>query len=120
MECLGDLENYMQQCYDERRDKIKVIENMPSSELTKGRIDVFLNQIREINDKANAGYDTYIENLIELKKNCLEQARDYIESIKALVKHYNADLGELSHEDVFRDVLEIEYQKIDKNQNEVI
>ena len=70
-ECLKKLENYMQECYEERRAKIEILENMPSSELTKHRFDQFLDTIREINDKANEGYDVYVTRLIELKDSCL-------------------------------------------------
>jgi hypothetical protein len=110
----------MKQCYDERRSKIEIIEQMPSSELTKARIDAFLDQVREINDKANEGYDIYVEKLIDLKKQCLQRVRDYVDYIKGQIKHYDADLGERTHEQVFEEVLEPEYKKVEDNQTEVI
>jgi Domain of unknown function (DUF4456)/Domain of unknown function (DUF4455) len=82
IEVLRDLEDYMKQVYEERRAKIAVIENMPSSELSKARIDQYLDHVREISEKANEGYDVYVEKLIELKKKCLAEAREYIEYTK--------------------------------------
>jgi predicted nucleic acid-binding Zn-ribbon protein len=96
------------------------MENMPSSELTKARIDAFLDQVREINDKANEGYDVYVEKLIDLKKQCLQSVRDYIDYIKGQVSHYNADLGEKTHQNVFDEVLEPEYTTLETNQTNVI
>jgi hypothetical protein len=114
-ECLIELEDYMKQCFEERRNKISIIENMPSSELTKARIENYLEQIREISDKANEGYDVYVEKLISMKEATLKSVRDYIDHIKSQIKHYNADLGETSHEDVFETVLEPEYKTIETN-----
>ena len=38
-EYLKKLEHYLQECFEERRAKIELLENMPSSELTKHRLD---------------------------------------------------------------------------------
>lgn len=119
-ECLCALENYMRECFEERRKKILILENMPSSELSKARLENYLEQVTEINDKANEGYDVYVEKLIGLKKATLASVRDYIEHVKFQIKHYNADLGETTHENVFETVLEPEYTKIEENQTQVI
>lgn len=119
-ECLKKLENYMQECYDERRAKIELLENMPSSELSKPRLEQFLDSIREINDKANEGYDVYVTKLIDLKDSCLLRARQFLDYIKDRLLHYDADLGETTFDEVFASILEPEYTKIDQNQNKLI
>lgn len=119
-EYLKKLENYLQECYEERRAKIELLENMPSSELTKHRLDQFLDKIREINDKANEGYDVYVTRLIELKDSCLARARQFIDYIKDRLLHYDAELGDTTFEQLFATVLEPEYAKIDQNQNNLI
>lgn len=69
---LKKLETYMQEVFEERRAKIETLENMPSSELSKPRLDQYLDTIREINDKTNEGYDVYVAKLIEQKDSCLD------------------------------------------------
>ena len=120
IEVLRDLEDYMKQVYEERRAKIAVIENMPSSELSKARIDQYLDHVREISEKANEGYDVYVEKLIELKKKCLAEAREYIEYTKGQIKYYDAKLEDLTHEQIFETVLEPTFTNIETNQTQVL
>ena len=118
--CLTKLGDYMLQCFEERKNKLHAMDEMAPNELSKGRINSYLEAVREINDKAQEGYDSYVEQLIQIKKDTLENLRSYLEFIKEKVKHYGADLGAMTQEELFEQAIEPEYTKADENQTTVI